>query len=151
RSSAMLIWILAKKDLRLLLRDRRAIVILLAMPFIFILVLGLALGEGFGQKPDERLRVTVVDRDKGDPQTMLQEALSWCVIGPGNECGAFHNLANHKETWAKVVQQDLSDAAIRVEVVSYDEAHRLIRNSQRSAIIVFGPLFSEKVARCSFL
>ena len=34
-----MIWTLAKKDLRLLLRDRRAVVILLAMPFIFILIL----------------------------------------------------------------------------------------------------------------
>ena len=44
----MRIWILAKKDLRLLIRDPRAVVVLLAMPFIFILVLGISLGEGFG-------------------------------------------------------------------------------------------------------
>ena len=60
-----MIWTLAKKDLRLLLRDRRAVVILLAMPFIFILVLGLSLGEGFGQKPDDRLRISLVDLDRG--------------------------------------------------------------------------------------
>ncbi len=61
----MLTWILAKKDLRLLLRDPRAMVVLLAMPLIFILVLGVSLGEGFGQKPDDRLRVSIVDLDKG--------------------------------------------------------------------------------------
>ena len=47
----MVIWTLAKKDLRLLVRDARAMIILLAMPLIFILVLGISLGENFGQKP----------------------------------------------------------------------------------------------------
>ena len=51
------IWILAKKELRLLLRDPRAAVLLLGMPLLFILILGLLLGEGFGQNPDKRLRV----------------------------------------------------------------------------------------------
>ena len=61
----MVTWILAKKDLRLLVRDPRAVVILLAMPLIFILVLGVSLGEGFGQKPDDRLRVSIVHLDEG--------------------------------------------------------------------------------------
>ena len=38
---SMASWTLAKKELRLLLRDYRALMILLAMPLIFILVLGL--------------------------------------------------------------------------------------------------------------
>src|SRR5438094_1932502 len=61
----MPIWTIAKKEARLLLRDPRAGFILLAMPVLFILVLGLSLGEGFGQKPDERLRVSLVDLDRG--------------------------------------------------------------------------------------
>jgi ABC-2 type transport system permease protein len=46
----MVIWTLARKDLRLLVRDARALVILLVMPLMFIVVLGVSLGEGFGQK-----------------------------------------------------------------------------------------------------
>src|SRR5213592_3362545 len=96
-----MIWTLAKKDLRLLLRDRRAVVILLAMPFIFILVLGLSLGEGFGQKPDDRLRISLVDLDEGirDPNIA--------------------KIAPHgAEAWSKVVQQDLAQTAgIRVEII----------------------------------
>ena len=53
----MTIWTIAKKETRLLLRDPRAGFILLAMPFLFIFVLGLSLGEGFGQKPDERISI----------------------------------------------------------------------------------------------
>jgi ABC-type transport system involved in multi-copper enzyme maturation permease subunit len=150
----MLIWILAKKDLRLLLRDRRAVVILLAMPFIFILVLGLALGEGFGQKPDDRLRVTLVDLDHGDPETMTQEAVAWCANALGEGWGGVSLVvAAHRDPWAQVVQHDLTDTAgIRVEIIrTREEAEQLIRDSQRSAIIVFGPRFSERVTRCSFL
>src|SRR3954468_9713381 len=78
----MVIWTLARKDLRLLVRDPRALVILLAMPLIFILVLGVSLGEGFGQKPAERLRVSVLNLDEGVPRAfdrpaMIREGIGW--------------------------------------------------------------------------
>src|SRR2546430_17560130 len=96
----MPIWTIAKKEARLLLRDPRAGFILLAMPFLFILVLGLSLGEGFGQKPDERLRVSLVDLDAGyvEPAAAVREvtaALAWppvpgpapCAGSPSVLCG----------------------------------------------------------------
>src|SRR5437667_4181580 len=100
----MTFWILAKKELRLLLRDRRATVLLLAMPFLFILILGLLLGESFGQKPDDRIRIMIVDRDRG----------------PGLMQG---------RTWSEEVKDDLKDTAgIRIEVIeSEEEAQRLVR------------------------
>jgi ABC-2 type transport system permease protein len=132
----MLIWTLAKKDLRLLFRDRRAMVILLAMPMIFILVLGLSLGEGFGQKPDDRLRINIVDLDEGftDPADAK-------TAPPGTE------------TWSKVVIQDLRQTGgIRVEPIkSKEEAERAVHNSKRAAVLVFGPRFSQLVAKTSFL
>jgi ABC-type Na+ efflux pump permease subunit len=133
----MATWILAAKDLRLLLRDPKAAVILLAMPFIFILVLGVSLGEGFGQKPDDRLRVSIVDLDQGYRQLPADRRLSF---PPG-------------ETWAQVVQRDLAQTAgIRVEVIATrEEAEQLVRDGRRAAVLVFGPRFSEHVADCSFL
>ncbi len=59
------VWVLARKELRLLLRDRMAAGLLLGMPLLFILVLGLLLGESFGQKPDDALRISIVDLDEG--------------------------------------------------------------------------------------
>lgn len=128
----MVIWTLAKKDLRLLLRDRRALVILLAMPFLFILVLGLSLGEGFGQKPDDRLRISIVDLD----------------LGNFTPSGGYP-----KEKWSLVVKRDLEQAAgIRLEEIdSREEAERLVRTGKRSAVLIFHPDFSEKVSYCSFL
>src|SRR5437588_12886303 len=95
----MAVWTLAKKELRLLLRDPRAAIVLLGMPLIFILVLGLSLGEGFGQKPDDRLRVSIVDLDEGFPGDARIEL--------GGE-----QIAK----WSDVVQRDLAQTGgIRVE------------------------------------
>lgn len=129
----MLIWTLAKKDLRLLLRDPRAMVVLLAMPLIFIMVLGVSLGEGFGQKPDDRLRISIVDLDEGFPD-------------PDNDDGP-------RLEWSKTVERDLAQTAgIRVEIIpTLAEAEELVRNSKRAAVLVFGPKFSEQVSRSSFL
>jgi ABC-type multidrug transport system permease subunit len=125
---------IAKKEARLLLRDPRSGTILLAMPFLFIVVLGLSLGEGFGQKPDDRLRVSLVDLDEGYVDPKAKEHFP-------------------PEPWAQVVQRDLAETAgIRVEVIpSREEAVKLIAQSKRSAILVFGRNFSQRVNDCSFL
>src|SRR5436305_4686834 len=107
----MPVWNLAIKDLRLLVRDRRAAVILLAMPLVFILVLGLALGESFGQKPDDRLRVSVVDEDRGLPP----------------DSGPFPG-----RKWSHVILEDLGmSAGIRVDPIpDRATAERLVRARQ---------------------
>jgi ABC-type Na+ efflux pump permease subunit len=159
-------WAIAKKEGRLLLRDPRAGLILLAMPFVFILVLGLSLGEGFGQKPDDRLRVSLVDLDEGyrPPALVVREMIAGFAVVPAPHVpnGSLTALsfveANRalefpKETWAQVVRRDLAETAgIRVEVIpSQEEAEHLIAGSKRSAILVFGPHFSERVYHSSFL
>jgi ABC-type Na+ efflux pump permease subunit len=129
----MSILTLAAKDLRLLVRDTRALVILLAMPLIFIVVLGLALGETFGQKPDDSLRITIVDDDEGLPPN------------PGPFPG---------RKWSEVVRDDLAGTGgIKVEVVPGGRAagEELRRRGRRAAVIVFGSEFSRRVHRCSFL
>src|SRR4051812_14068998 len=69
----MLMRALVKKEFLLLLRDRLSACILLLMPLLFILLLGLLLGEGFGQQPDDRLRVSVVDLDEGPDDAIPDE------------------------------------------------------------------------------
>lgn len=122
---------LALKDLRLLLRDARSAVILLVTPLLLILVLGLALGEGFGEKPDERLRISVVNLDRGLPQQQ-----------PFPE-----------KKWSELVIDDLSATKdIRIEIITdRAEAERLVARGNRAAVLVFEPDFSERMNRCSFL
>jgi ABC-2 type transport system permease protein len=153
----MVTWTLARKDLRLLIRDPRALIILIGMPFIFILVLGVSLGEGFGQKPDDRLPVPLVDQDQG---FKLRAALAWCTATPGFGANtkliaavATSHAAGKIEPWAQVVRRDLSQTAkIRVQIIEdAGEARQLVADGKRPAVLIFGPWFSEYVARSSFL
>jgi ABC-type Na+ efflux pump permease subunit len=124
----MATWILAKKELRLLVRDRRAALMLVVMPLLFILILGLLLGETFGQKPDDRTWVGIVDLDQGSG------------LVPG-------------EPWSKVVQRDLAETAgIRVQTISsLEKAEHLVAEHKRPAVLIFEPTFSSKITSCSFL
>src|SRR5579871_4311073 len=114
----MLTWTLAKKELRLLLRDRRAMIILLIMPLIFILVLGLSLGEGFGQKPDDRLRISIVDLDRGFSSPEGRK-----MAPPGTD------------KWSQVVMLDLAQTAgIRLEIIpTREEAEQAVHEGKRAA------------------
>jgi ABC-type multidrug transport system permease subunit len=122
------IWTLATKEIRVLLRDRLAALILLALPLLFILVLGLLLGEGFGQKPDDLLLISVVDLDEGNGLT------------PG-------------EPWSRMVERDLAETAgIKVKTIpSLELAEELVRDHKRAAVLVFLPGFSDHINQCSFL
>src|SRR5271163_4221955 len=107
----MVIWTLAKKDMRLLARDPRAMIILLAMPLIFILVLGVSLGDNFGQKPAAGLRVTVLDLDEGLRRPAARPALTSAGIG-------FALAAQPTRSWSKTLLHDINETAgIRVEFV----------------------------------
>jgi ABC-type Na+ efflux pump permease subunit len=129
------IWALAAKEIRLLLRDRLAALILLGMPLLFILVLGLLLGEGFGQKSDEKLRISLVDLDRGSSPFEAEDG------------------SRRKLTWAEVVERDLAETAgIKVEIIPDEPAAReLIDFHHRAAVVVLRPTFSDKVNQCSFL
>jgi ABC-type Na+ efflux pump permease subunit len=154
----MSIWTLAKKELRLLVRDRRAALILVAMPLVFILTLGLLLGENFGQKPDDRLRVSIVDEDDG---FTLDEALCCFAMTPqpGGMPAALTFAAANRigrfpyQPWSRMVRRDLAETAgIRVEVIdSRDEAQELVAEHRRAAVLIFEPGFSQRIAACSFL
>ncbi|MCI0683600.1 MAG: ABC transporter permease [Gemmataceae bacterium] len=165
----MVIWALAKKDLRLILRDARALIILLAMPVVFILVLGVSLGEGFGQKPADRLRVSVLNLDEGLPRhfdrpAMLREGMAWfaalpngqgaaAVLGPCGVAGTLAPAWFPRDSWSALILRDLDETAdIRVELIpTRAEAEQLVSSGRRPAVLVLGKHFSRRVARCSFL
>jgi ABC-type Na+ efflux pump permease subunit len=129
-------WTLAKKELRLLVRDYRALVILVAMPLVFIVVLGISVGEGFGQKAEDKLRISLVILDEGLPPATPAE-----FRPPG------------KDKWSDLVLKDLDETAgIRVEIIdSREKAVDLVRRGQRAAVLIIGPHFSRRVSACSFL
>jgi ABC-type multidrug transport system permease subunit len=150
------IWTLCRKELRLLLRDPRAAVLLLVMPLLFILLLGLLVGEGFGQKSDERLRVSLVDLDQGHA---VEECVSCLAMTPqagplpAVSLAAANRLRFPPEKWSGVVVRDLEETGgIRLEMIPDREtAVRLCHDSKRAAVVVFGPDFTRKIDQCSFL
>jgi ABC-type Na+ efflux pump permease subunit len=127
----MPIFTLAFKDLRLLLRDVRSAVILLVTPLLLILVLGLAVGEGFGESPDDRLRISIVNLDRGLP-------------GPQQF---------PEKRWADVVIDDISATQdIRLEMIpDRATAEKLVTRGSRPAVLIFESDFSDRMNRCSFL
>src|SRR5258708_2931730 len=124
-----IVWTLTKKELRLLARDRLAALLLLVMPLVWILVLGIAMGESFGQKPDDRMRVSLVDLDEGP-----------CLL-------------EGRAKWSEVVLADLAETpGIKVELIGTEqETHDLIRYHKRAAVLIFKPEFSRQMNQCSFL
>ncbi len=126
-------FIIARKDLRLLLRDPRSAVILVVMPLVLILILGLSIGEAFGRKPDDRIRISVVNEDAGLPPDPKRD------FPP--------------KPWSEVVIDDLTDTAdIRVErIATREEGQRLVARGDRAAVVIFRPEFSANAQRCSFV
>jgi ABC-2 type transport system permease protein len=200
-----IVWLMALKEIRLLLRDRAVVVVLLFLPLLLTLIFGLLLGEGFGQKPDDRLRLSLVDEDIGtapytyaaiagtvgsganplaslqptidllahqalmsrvpppdllatvaggvglssNPSTRLQAAL--LLSSPSLREADSYRFPG--EPWSHLVRKDLAETAgLKVEVIgSVGEAHRLVADHKRPAVLVFRPEFSFQVNRCSFL
>ncbi|MDZ4688160.1 MAG: ABC transporter permease, partial [Planctomycetaceae bacterium] len=109
-------WDITCKDLKLLLRDRRALVLLLLLPLLFIAILGMSTGQ-FLTKNDQpqRYRIAVVDEAKSE--------LSIRTVA---------NLKKHD-------QLTLEDYPTRPAA---DEA---IKKQNASALLVIGPNYETKV------
>jgi ABC-type multidrug transport system permease subunit len=92
---------------------------------------------------------------------MLREGFGWLAGNPvaGNPWSAIvlahgnERLWFPRDSWADRLLADLGETAdIRVEMVhDRAEAESLVRTSKRPAVLVLGPRFSKRVARCSFL
>ena len=117
------------KEWRLLIRDSRSLLLLVLLPLVFILVLGVLLGEGFGRKADDRIRVSVVDLDPADSQGF--DGKSWGY-------------------WVREDLRQTSDIVLEI-LPDLETAERLVASHRRAAVMVIGPEFSQKIQACSFL
>ncbi len=109
-------WDITVKDLRLLVLDKRALVLLLLLPLVFIAILGMSTGQFLttNEKPD-RYRVAIID----DNQTELSQRV-------------VKNLQQHQDL-------EVLTFATQAEVDATDT------QSHISAILKLGPTFTEKV------
>jgi ABC-2 type transport system permease protein len=112
----MSFWKITKKDVRLLLRDRRALFVLIALPLTFITILGFSAGQLFSQKEKgKRYRLGVIDQS----QSELSEKL----------------LAEVRKIEALEVEE-LSD---------FEEAREMLADGKIEVLARIGPRYEELV------
>ena len=111
-------WKITKKDVRLILRDRRTLFVLLALPLSFISILGLSAGQLFSQKEkSKKFRVGVVNEDT----SVLSEKLL-----------------------AEVVKMDALEVT---ELSDRDEAKELLADGKIEVLAFIGPHYHELVEK----
>lgn len=73
----MAVWDITCKDLRLLVGDRRALVLLLMLPLMFIAILGMSTGQFLTKDEEQRkLKIAVVDESQSEESRELVKALT---------------------------------------------------------------------------
>ena len=73
----MTAWEITRKDLRLLVRDRRALAVLVVLPMLFIFILGMSTGKLMGwRKSNHQLAVGVIGGDRNEATEKMVGRLS---------------------------------------------------------------------------
>lgn len=132
----------AWKDLKILLKDREALVTLFLLPLAFIVVMTLALGGMFGGgSTDNPIRIPVANEDQGNIANAIVEDLGktkgFRVEKEDNEGHAFNRSAVEK-----LVADGKRSLAL---VFPADFSQRLLRFEPTSIILILDPAASEQL------
>lgn len=106
---------ITRKDLKLLVRDRRALVLLILLPMGFIAILGMSTGQLFSSGEKQTYKIGFVDHDNSETSSML--------------------MAQYQEHPEIAVVPINSDAS----------AAEMLRKNEVAAVVTVGPEFSEHV------
>lgn len=115
------LWEMVRKDLLILLRDRRTFVLLLVMPMVFIAVLGFTTGQLLTGRSREILRLVLVDQDRGPLAQRL----------------------------AADLRRDTRIELLEAESVHAAEAR--VHRGDATAAVVIGPAFSSRAAQVTLI
>lgn len=111
---------ITRKDLLLLVRDRRALVVLLLLPMAFICILGLSTGQMMGWRNDNQLlNIGVVDRSGSRPSSLIIErmqAIDGIKASPIQSLDEAELLLNDRDITAAVIIGENFES--RVEVLT---------------------------------
>lgn len=135
----MNVWNIAAKDLLLLVRDRRALVVLVALPLVFIFIIGASTGKMLGwRNKNETLRIAVVN----DAAPADAEATSAAdeVASDDPKDPTVDDLA------PQIIERLGEHTGIEVTPVDTLEAARLLMEDEHyTAAVNIGPRFAELV------
>lgn len=147
----MNIWNIAKKDLVLLARDRRAVSVLIALPLVFIAIIGMSTGQMLGwRNANEQLKLAIINQDHRQDEASVDaapEPASGDAAGASeNDADAPDNAANLAGLSAAIIERLKAKQGLAVDVLSsQEEARRLVENGKYTAAIIIGPEFRAKV------
>ena len=138
-----MVWHIARKDIHLLMQDRRALVVLLVFPMIFITIIGLTTGKMLGwQNKNQMLTVaysdqvdydsieTIYDDDERDAQAQHQAR---------NIVSKIVNSFQKREG-VRLIPEDDPEAIERLSKGLKNDA-----DEKAAMVIVFGPNFYTKM------
>ncbi|MFO1095289.1 MAG: ABC transporter permease [Planctomycetaceae bacterium] len=144
----MNIWNIAAKDLLLLVRDRRALVVLVALPLVFIAIIGMSTGKMLGwRNSNESLRLAVVDQSvhaaapAADNERTVKHAAD-----DGEETNDNTRRLSIDELVPEILKRMEERKGIQVtKVATIEAARNLMSDEHYTAAVVIGPKFTELV------
>ncbi len=142
-------WELTKKDLKLLLRDRRTFFVLLALPLIFITIIGMTTGRLIGfDEPNRVLKIAVADLINYDQIGFNEEGDSL----PEQDAAGQRKVA--RNLFVKVVNRiqshdglQTAEAEATTDTTAYQNAVQLYREGDFNVALIVGPDFFRRVRR----
>lgn len=111
----MTAWYITHKDLLLLVKDKRAVVLLLVLPLLFISIVGMSTGQFLTRdENNQRFKIAVVDQDGSELSRRLLNVLK-----------------QHREL-------------LVTELPTIDEARQTLKRGEASLLLSVGPQFEER-------
>ena len=157
----MKFWEITKKDLKLLLRDRRALATLVVLPLIFITIIGLTTGKLLGWSDTNKvLRIVVVDEiaydDIGSAEFFADESTASSDENSDDEFEPeeFDEEQEQRERkiarniFAKIFNGIQSRNGIEItKVDNRNAAREMLTNSQAHTALFIGKDFYKKISQ----
>lgn len=136
----MNIWHIAAKDLLLLIRDRRAVVVLIALPLVFIAIIGMSTGQMLGwRNENEQLRLVVVN-ESGAAQPDAK------AVDADEESPATASDDDVTQLAARIIERLQKRKGVAVTTVqSMEAARQLLIDEHYTAAVHIGPEFTQRV------
>jgi ABC-2 type transport system permease protein len=110
---------IAIKDLKILAKDKKALILLLLMPALIMLILGTALGSAFsGENAVNKFKVGVVDKDKGSEAAIFIDVLkkyygNLFEVAEESENEAIKRLQSNKSSAVIIIPEGYTTSILR--------------------------------------
>ena len=139
-------WDVTRKDLKLLVRDMRTFVVLLALPVLFIYIIGMITGQLMGfNEPNRLLKIAIVDE-------IEYEALQVDEDGePLDDKAAAGRRKQARNTFVKIFNGIQKTDGFQVEEIDTDDkARKLYQDGDVHVALRVGPDFFRRVLALSY-